>query len=270
MKGLRTTFVMFGLLINAAASQADPLILMYDVEVWFRYSYLTQTETLFRPPPFTLSVTLDPRVVSSTSYAGFAAKDYGSVSFSTIPLVVPPIPAHLPLATSTSTHQQWRVSDREDGTFEHYGTARVNTETVQPDDHGAEYRSGTMLTLFAEGLATPPFLSAVELARFLGRPFPFDEMCCLIDRHLNFALYGSFFDFERQAFSADSFAYYGVARLIEGAGPVPEPSSLALLTSALAVGAIRRWRGRVRPRNANHGRGVDNLVCLYKHPHRLV
>ena len=238
------SIVLATLAIGATQASAEPITAVYDVQLFERFLRQDAGPGVMEPfdQHFTLSMTIDP--ASAVPGAGV----YGMPSFSAVPLSVPRPPDDLVLSSSGSTTH----IPTSGGAF-----ARANA---------SKFASGTIdgnLVVYSVGLQLGgPIPVGTEPSIATAETFPL---------HLDLARLGSFgpYNFSYSAClglgpfppSADSctdargvgsrmVTYLGTATLSSvELEPIPEPATLALVGSGLALLVRRTHR-----KGCRHGR----------------
>ena len=222
---------------------SDPIKATYEVQIWYRTSYIDLVQEPYRPPPFKLTLSFDSGVTRFDDHLPRSvSEEYGAPTFSDIPLDAPTRPPDLPLHEQSYTANAWSLENASlgpNGPYLHDAIATVVT-TSPRIDYFFEYFSGVELALRIEGFPVPGPVSTTSFVDFLGRPIiPSDgSPPDLVRGELNFISWASYTP--KTGTDPHSYAYYGVAQSV-----VPEPPSLLLLGSAVSVLVVSsRWRKR--------------------------
>ena len=213
-------------LCSAAATRAEPIVATYQVQVTEQRTPSSNfTWSPFPSQQFTLSMTFDPALVSAAG-TGWT---YGPASFSPVPLPAPAPPARESLAREGSTfHGRFEQDQLE--------MSDLFASAGQHESHtGAEWRYARHTGLISQvfiGDAAVPFTAETFPAHLvLDSPFNFNYWVILSPVTPSGGL-------------SQRVDYRGFATLLEvsSADPVPDPATVVLVGSGLAMLARRRNR----------------------------
>jgi hypothetical protein len=214
--------LVFAFAISSAT--ADPIIVVYHVQVTERMTWASNPIWEPFPQEFTLQMTFDPANASFDSY--------GPVWFSPIPLPGVSPPPDLTLTTNRYTAH---------GTFEEnpYGSWNLfASATVYEYGWNAEwsyFRNTRLISNVPPGGWSPVFTPETFPGHLVLGPYNFD--------------YGtSLFGSPPGSRTPETLSYRGFATLVDvhTAEPIPEPGTLALLGGGLAILARTRRRDTAR------------------------
>jgi len=212
--------------ILPAPAAADPVTAVYDVQIALRYSYTTgQYE--FYSQQFPFSVTFDPAT-------GHIPGDYGTPTFSRVPLAVPGPPAGVNLTTTRWTDHHSELESDSASTYRQYAIAA--SVTGLPDFSDQYYRVLYLESYFT-GLSSRSTITAATFPVHLGM---IGGEANSLNGYGNF-LFAAYRQPSIGVYTPGSFAYYGDARLNHVESPVPEPGTCALV--GIGVSLLVRRRG---------------------------
>ena len=223
------------LTIGATEIAADPITAVYDVQVYERFSRQGVDPGVLEPflQLFSLSITIDP---DSPPGAGV----YGAPTFSAIPLPLPPPPDGLVLSSGGSTtHIPTSSGAFAQASVRTFGSTTIDGNLVVYS--AALQLGGPMPTGSQPALATPEtFFQHLDLARFGSfGPYNFTSSACL---GVGPFPPGADACDDARAPGTRIVTYRGTATLTEiNPAPIPEPATLALVGSGLAL-LVRRTR----------------------------
>lgn len=223
------------LLSSSRPVTAEPIRATYDIQIFFRHSYLLDREELFFQR-FSLVLTVDDRIISSQAGPTFLDLSYGPPVFSAVPLEGPEAPSTFPLQQVSRTRDLW--SKTHEQVFHARSGEAVTFIFTRDGFSGGTYGQGISMTNLKDELSERPIQTARSLLEFLAdADHPFKQ--------LEFS-YHRFLSLRETGVTADSFAYRGTATLVELSDPVPEPASLTLVMVGGAVAAFAKRRSVVR------------------------
>jgi hypothetical protein len=218
---------------------ADPITAVYDVQVLERL-FAQGGELGFEEfhRQFTLSMTFDPANGTSTS-------TYGPVSFSSVPLQIPSPPADLVLRSGSGTTHE---GSPEGGFFARATAGISGGRRVAGID---TIYSVELQLLGANGGSQAALITPETFPMHLGTLGPFQDFNFFYSSCLGIGPFPSGADSCNDAQTAGSsfVTYFGTATLSDGGvPPIPEPATVVLVGSGLAMAARCKQRRRHRDR----------------------
>ncbi len=216
-------------LATAISASAAPITTYYQVTVNERYSPSNPAADFVTIDPisFLMSMTFDDQIV----FAAVHSRSYGQPTFSGIPdsLVMPASAASVPTRS-----------------------AGTNVNENASGIGGSAARYDVLRTETSDGLETLIHsVSLSSLARVAGR-LDHSFFSDAIGREFGFETRGfEIFDDigpTGEIYSPDSFVYLGTATQVAAPTPVPEPTTLALFGTGVALSALRVRRTRRNPK----------------------
>lgn len=234
-------FMLAALTLGTFPARADPITAVYDVQVLersFGQGGEIGGEEFHRQ--FTLSMTFDPANGTSTS-------TYGPVSFSSVPLPIPSPPADLVLRSGSGTTHE---GSPEGGFFARATAGISGGRRVAGIDtiYSVELRLLSAMDGGSQAALISPETFPIHLGT-LGNPF--QEFNFFYSACLGIGPFPPSADSCTDAQTAGSshVTYLGRATLSDGdVPPIPEPATVVLVGSGLAIAARCKQRRRERNR----------------------